>query len=88
VRAGLTSAASFLQREVGHRLRVRHTPALEFEIDRAFDQAFKVDALLREVAAEAGGGASAEASGGGGGEDGDEDEDEDEDGEKRDSGDR
>jgi ribosome-binding factor A len=51
VRQGLASAAAHLQRALGRRLKARNTPTLEFEIDRALDQAFKVDALLREVAA-------------------------------------
>jgi len=49
---GLESAAAHLQRTLGRRLKTRNTPMLSFEVDRALDQAFKVDALLREVATE------------------------------------
>jgi len=51
-RAGLQSAASHLQREIGHHLRTRNTPTLTFEIDRALDEALKVDSILRTVSAE------------------------------------
>jgi ribosome-binding factor A len=50
--AGLQSAASHLQREIGHRLRTRNTPTLTFEIDRVLDEALRVDSILRSVSAE------------------------------------
>jgi ribosome-binding factor A len=53
VRQGLTSAAGFMQRRVGQRLRLKSTPALSFEIDRVFEQEARIDALLREVGADA-----------------------------------
>jgi ribosome-binding factor A len=49
VRQGLASAAGFLQRRVGDRLRLKSTPALTFEVDRVFEQEARIDALLREV---------------------------------------
>ena len=52
-RNGLSSARAYLQQALAKRLRTRNTPTLSFEIDRALDQAFYVDGLLREVAAEA-----------------------------------
>lgn len=51
-RAGLQSAAAHLQREIGHHLRTRNTPTLTFEIDRALDEALRVDSILRTVGAE------------------------------------
>jgi ribosome-binding factor A len=50
---GLASAAGFMQRRVGARLRLKSTPALTFEIDRVFEQEARIDALLREVGADA-----------------------------------
>ncbi len=49
VRQGLASAAGFLQRRVGDRLRLKSTPALTFEVDHVFEQEARIDALLREV---------------------------------------
>jgi len=75
--AGLQSAASHLQREIGHRLRTRSTPTLTFEIDRALDEALKVDSILRTVSAELRASEAADANAKA---ETDEDEDEDEDG--------
>jgi ribosome-binding factor A len=45
--AALKRAAPFLQRQVGRELRLRFTPALAFEADRSFDEASRIDRLLR-----------------------------------------
>jgi ribosome-binding factor A len=50
VRAGLQSAAGFMRRDVGTRLRLKVTPELTFEIDHALEQEEKIEQLLREVA--------------------------------------
>lgn len=50
VREGLDHASGFFRKEIGRRLRLRATPTLTFEVDRIFDQAERVEALLREVA--------------------------------------
>lgn len=47
VRRGLQAARAFLQQELGRRLRARKTVMLSFEIDRALDNAFRVEGLLR-----------------------------------------
>jgi ribosome-binding factor A len=47
--AALRRAAPFLQRQVGRELRLRFTPALAFEADRTFEEATKIDRLLREI---------------------------------------
>ena len=52
VRQGLTAAHAHLQREVAHRLKMRNTATLTFEIDRALDEALRMGSLLRTVAAE------------------------------------
>ena len=54
VRAGLASAASFMRRRIAEKLRLKSTPALEFEVDRVFEQEARIDALLREVSQDPG----------------------------------
>ena len=44
----LDRAASFLQKEVGRRIRLKFTPRLSFSIDDRFDYSFKIDGLLRK----------------------------------------
>ena len=46
--AGLDRAASFLQKEVGRRVRLKFTPRLSFSFDDRFDYASRIDNLLRE----------------------------------------
>ena len=45
--AALKRAAPFLQGQVGRDLRLRFTPTLAFEPDRSFEQAGRIDRLLR-----------------------------------------
>jgi ribosome-binding factor A len=73
VRDGLDHAAGYFRQAIGRRLRMKVTPTLRFEIDRVFEQASRVENLLREIAPHPGEGETA----GGEDEDGDEDEDED-----------
>ena len=47
--AGLVSAATYLQREVARRLKLRHTPHLRFRYDESVAEGDKIDRLLREV---------------------------------------
>jgi ribosome-binding factor A len=49
VQEGLNSAAGYMRRVIGKRLKLRITPALTFHIDRIFEQEEKVDALLRDI---------------------------------------
>jgi len=53
--AGLRSAASFLQSEIAHSIRLRRTPRLRFLYDDSLDRGFRVDAALRDLAAGEGG---------------------------------
>jgi ribosome-binding factor A len=78
VRQGLDHASGYFRHAIGARLRMKVTPNLTFEIDRVFEQATRVEDLLREIAKEPHAEAADED------EDGDEDgeEDEDEDGEE------
>ena len=50
--AGLKSAAGFLRREIGNRLKLRYSPELRFAIDESADYLFKIDGLLKSVASE------------------------------------
>jgi ribosome-binding factor A len=51
VREGLGHASGYLRQVIGRRLRTKVSPELTFEIDRVFEQAERVEGLLREVAA-------------------------------------
>ena len=46
--AGLTSAAGYIRRELGRRLRLRHTPELVFKYDPGLDATERVAQLLAE----------------------------------------
>lgn len=43
----LNHAAPYLSHELGRRITMRFTPRLHFELDRAFEEAQRVDAILR-----------------------------------------
>ncbi len=45
--AALKRAAPYLRGQLGSRLSLRHTPRLNFEFDSSFDQAGRIDVLLR-----------------------------------------
>jgi ribosome-binding factor A len=49
--AGLSKAAGFVRRELGQRIRLRHTPEVQFEYDKGVDAADRVAQLLDEVRA-------------------------------------
>ncbi len=49
VRRGLKSAAPFFRRELGRRLSLRYTPAIEFRVDRSAAYGSKIDTLLSEI---------------------------------------
>jgi ribosome-binding factor A len=50
--AGLRQAAGFVRRELGRRLRARHTPELEFKYDGGLDATDRVAKLLDETRAQ------------------------------------
>jgi ribosome-binding factor A len=50
VREGLDHASSYFRQAIARRLRTKVTPHLTFEVDRVFEQASRVEELLREVA--------------------------------------
>ncbi len=48
VAAGLNRCARFLRGQVSHMVDMRHMPQLRFQVDRSFENAEKIDALLRQ----------------------------------------
>ncbi|MND02490.1 ribosome-binding factor A [compost metagenome] len=46
---GLARAVGFLRREVGRRVRLKFVPDLDFALDTAFDNAARMDTLLRDL---------------------------------------
>jgi ribosome-binding factor A len=50
--AGLRQAAGFVRRELGRRIRVRHTPELEFKYDSGLDATDRVAQILDETRAQ------------------------------------
>ncbi|HHH41984.1 MAG TPA: 30S ribosome-binding factor RbfA [Chloroflexi bacterium] len=51
IMAGLRSAAGWLRREVGARLRLRHTPELVFHWDPSLEYGERIDQLLSQIEA-------------------------------------
>src|SRR5438309_1958894 len=46
---GLASASGFLRRHLGQVLNVRHIPSLAFKEDRGFENALRVQELLKQI---------------------------------------
>jgi len=47
--AGLDSAAGWLRRELGHRLRLRNTPKLLFHYDPSLERGERIASILEEL---------------------------------------
>ncbi|MBZ5516581.1 MAG: 30S ribosome-binding factor RbfA [Acidobacteriia bacterium] len=47
--AGLSSAAGYVRREIGSRLRLRRAPEIVFELDRGVEGMERVQKLLDEI---------------------------------------
>ena len=45
--AALKNAAGFIRRELGHRVQLRYTPELIFELDTNIEYAAKIDQILK-----------------------------------------
>ena len=45
----LKGAAGFVRSELGKRIRLRHTPQLDFQLDGTIEQGVKIARLLNEV---------------------------------------
>ena len=52
VRQGLDQASGYFRQAIARRLRMKVAPAVKFEIDRVFEQAERVEQLLRETKSE------------------------------------
>lgn len=46
---GLRAATPYLQREVGHRLRLRHVPHLRIVFDESIERGDRIETLIKEV---------------------------------------
>jgi ribosome-binding factor A len=49
---GLESAKGFVRRELGHRLRLKFTPEIDFRIDESVATGDRIDRLLHQIAEE------------------------------------
>lgn len=50
--SGLKSAAGFIQRVLGSRIKMRSVPRIEFYLDDSVDQGFRIDEILNKIEAE------------------------------------
>ena len=48
VRQGLNNASGYFRQAIARRLRMKVAPAVTFEVDTVFEQAERVEKLLRE----------------------------------------
>ncbi len=46
---GLAAAKNFLRYQLAQRLRLRHTPEVEFQLDRTLESEERIEELLRRV---------------------------------------
>jgi len=46
---GLKSAAGFIRREVGHRIQLRYTPEVQFELDNSIEHGAYISKLINET---------------------------------------
>ena len=60
VRQGLDHASGYFRQAIARRLRMKVAPAVKFEVDKVFEQAERVEKILREEAHPAPGDAAAE----------------------------
>jgi ribosome-binding factor A len=46
---GLTAAAGWIRREIGHRLRLKFAPEIRFYHDESLEAGSRIDRLLKEI---------------------------------------
>ncbi|HPD00249.1 MAG TPA: 30S ribosome-binding factor RbfA [Acetivibrio sp.] len=46
---GLRSAAGFIRREIGHRVQLRYTPEIHFELDNSIEKGAYITKLISET---------------------------------------
>jgi ribosome-binding factor A len=49
VRAGLDHASGYFRQAIARRLRMKVAPAVTFEVDKVFEQAARVEQILRDI---------------------------------------
>lgn len=49
---GLKSAAGFIRREIGHRIQIRYTPEIHFELDNSIEKGAYITKLINEASAQ------------------------------------
>ena len=47
--SGLRSAAGFIRREVGHRMQLRYTPEIQFELDTSIEHGVYITKLINDT---------------------------------------
>lgn len=51
---GLESAKGFIRAELGKRIRIRHTPEIQFIVDSSLEESARIFSLLDEISSERG----------------------------------
>jgi ribosome-binding factor A len=46
---GLRQAAKFIQREIGRKIRMRYTPAIDFQFDHSLEYGSHIDKILQDL---------------------------------------
>ena len=46
---GLRQATKFIQREIGRRIRMRYTPAIDFQFDHSLEYGSHIDQILKDL---------------------------------------
>jgi len=46
---GLKSAAGFIRKEIGHRMKLRYTPEIQFELDNSIEHGAYINKLIKET---------------------------------------
>lgn len=47
--SALKSSSGFIRREIGHRINLRYTPEIIFEIDDTIEKGMHIDKLLQQI---------------------------------------
>ena len=45
----LKNSAGFVRKELGHRINLRYTPEVLFELDNSIDKGMHIDSLLQKI---------------------------------------
>ncbi|GFZ29631.1 ribosome-binding factor A [Clostridium zeae] len=45
----LKSSSSFVRKELGHRINLRHTPEVLFQLDESIEKGMHIDSLLEKI---------------------------------------